>query len=608
MARLLLILPLLFTLASCGSGGSSSDPTANASSVIAEKYSVDIITKTSSIRQLSEIVSVTISNVPEGGLHYGVAMEQEDASILAASLIQTSATTGAIKISFNSGNSLGDGIHINKVALAICLDEQCSSQIKGSPVIIDTKIEVINAGAVSISNNSFSVNGNTSDEITPEQSIIPVTTTIANPSELTVQISEQADQGVSLGETTYRLQNNQLELIISYTNPTYLTQGDHSSTYNINICHDSACRIPLMGSPFNLNVNYAVTKLPSDVGIAVPDVRSEINHDVLDAEYSSLLNSVAIASTTPENAVYIYYLDDLTTSYKIPLDLAPTAISFASAGDSNKIAVGHNSKVTFIDLDESNLPASSKKTLDLPVDVYDLVATESAVYAVPKGDQWESLYRIEVSNDSVTQSISSSIRAGSKIKMHPQLRAVYLTSRGLSSNSMEKFDIQTTIPSYISDSPNQLDHHKCGDLWINNAGTRIYTACGNTFISSDTESEDMIYTARLPPISSSYIYDLYKLTSVAESNTKNEISAIETENESNCSFADEACTSVLSFYTKNSYNRISASAFEKVSLDGNLYAEKPSFVFYDDEGTSVFVISQLVDTPTQKSYILEFKR
>ena len=644
MTKLLLSLPLFLLLASCeesktiypnqgepSSSAESSTPAGNSNSssedsstpagpsaseenasVVAVSESVSFTTYTYSSEQSVGNVRIAISKVPDAGLYTGVSIEQEDTSVASVNFNQSSSTNGVFNIQFASGASLGEGTHLNKVALAICYDEQCSKHVEGSPVVIDTTLNALaGTASVSTSESVISVKGNSAEGSTPEQSVIPIAVSGISPSDVFVEITEQEDE-MNISDATHQLVGGKLDLLVDFTGAQSLSSGVHTSSYSANICYDNACDYPLEGSPLAFTINYEVSSIPSGSGIARPDARTELDHDVVDAEYSAQLNAVAIASSAPRNAVYVYDLDDLTNVQEIPLGLVPTAISFANAGESNKIAVGHDAKVTFINFNESDPASTSTKLLNVAIDVYDLTATDSAVYAVPRVDQWEELHRIDVDDNSITNSGYPSIRAASKVKLHPEFKSVYLANRGLSPSDIEKIDIQTVPPAYLTDSPYNGDYAMCGDLWMGNSGDRIYTACGNTFKASEVESQDMIYTGKLPLLTSDdFSNSDYRVSSVSESSSKNEIAVIEKDNSYGCDInSSESCNPhVLSFFSKDFLTRMSASSFSRLSLAaGTAYGEKPSFVFYNDVGTSAFVISELISSPSQKSYILTFNR
>ena len=90
------------------------------------------------------------------------------------------------------------------------------------------------------------------------------------------------------------------------------------------------------------------------------------------------------------------------------------------------------------------------------------------------------------------------------------------------------------------------------------------------------------------------------------SSVQNEIAISEEENNYNCD--TNSCIYNLSFFTEDYFNRLATHTFNTVSVSNNLYEEKPDFVFYNKDGTSVFVVTKLLDIPTPKSYILELSR
>lgn len=576
-------------------------------SVSVDKKIINVVSDSN--LEKTEKINVTINNVPDEGLFYGIAVEKEDYSITFANFYQTSDTKGVIEIQFASGFSLGEGTYLNQVGLVICLDTECVNQIEGSPVVIDTSLESLPGSAqVVVDGDSISVEGNSAEKVTPVPSVISLTVSDYNLQDLFVNAVEVDDEN-DISYISHSIRSNKVELKFDYTNAEYLKAGSHSATFRVDICYDFSCRSPVDGSPFEFDVEYNVNRFPSETTLINPTARTELNHDVIDAEYSSQLNSIVIASSLPRNSVYIYDLDDISNVNEIALSLTPTSVSVLNAGNSNKIVIGHDAKITYLDFNAANSAISVKKLLDVPVDVFDLVATDQAVYAVLNGYQSGELQRIDISDNTITSSGYPPIYGRSKIKLHPNLKSTYLADNGLSPSDIEKINIQTIPPSSPTDSPYHGDYSMCGDLWISNDGNRIYTACGNTFRSSDTESQDMIYTGRLPLISDS-IYGGYNMASITESNSKNEVAVVEFQPNEICNETGEidTCIYTLSIFSKDFLNRISALAFDRVTVSGDEYYEKPAFTFYNKAGDSVFVVSSLLGIPTQRSYILEIQR
>ena len=384
--------------------------------------------------------------------------------------------------------------------------------------------------------------------------------------------------------------------------------GRHVQKYTLSACFDYDCTWHLEGSPLEIEVIYEITMFPDSIEEVEADTRIENDYNIVDAEYSDKLDVVVIASSEPDNALYVYDLAD-KTEHKIPLNVTPTSVSVANAGNSNKVAVGHDAYVTWVELKEDALSQSSSKMLTATTDIFDLTATEDAVYAVSDNYSWEGLHRIDVMDNSTTVSNSS---GQSRIKLHPGLKSVYLTDNGSSSYGLEKVDITSVPPSVSADSPYYGDYPVCGDLWISNKGDRIYTACGNTFRSSDDISVDMTYSGR---ISTTQIddYGVARIQSLAESPSSNEIVLIEdgAMYGDSCNaeyYLSGRCFYFLGLYTKDYMNNVERLGFTGNEVEGVSYYDKPEFVFYDESGEDIVVIGNIIGSETPKSAIRTISR
>lgn len=221
-----------------------------------------------------------------------------------------------------------------------------------------------------------------------------------------------------------------------------------------------------------------------------------VGHAVVDAEYSRPLDRVVAVGGGPSR---LYLLDPVTGSEtSVDLPLAPTAVSVAP--DGLHAAVGHNGSVSYVRL--SPAPLAVEKVISTTADVLDVVlAGNDFVYAFPRVDQWEQIRCLRITTGAETLSTGGSIYAGTKAKLHPGGTAVYGADNGLSPSDIEKYDISAGTARYLYDSPYHGDYSMCGDLWLSEDGTRIFTACGNTFHSSTTTGTtagaDMTYAGAL---------------------------------------------------------------------------------------------------------------
>lgn len=211
---------------------------------------------------------------------------------------------------------------------------------------------------------------------------------------------------------------------------------------------------------------------------------------VLDAEYSAPLGRVVMVSDDPA-ALHIYD-PETHHSIDVALPLTPSAVSVGP--DGLYAAVGHNGWMSYVNLETGEL----EQTLGVSTDVIDIVlAGNGFAYAFPRRDQWETIRCIDLATGEETRSSGYSIRAGTLAKLHPTQPAIYGADNGLSPSDIEKYNISGGTAAYLYDSPYHGDFSMCGNLWISADGGRIFTACGNVFRSSTSQSNDMIYNGAL---------------------------------------------------------------------------------------------------------------
>lgn len=216
---------------------------------------------------------------------------------------------------------------------------------------------------------------------------------------------------------------------------------------------------------------------------------------VIDAEYSASLGRVVMVSDSP--AELHIYDPETHDSIDVALPLTPSAVSVAP--DGLHAAVGHNGWMSYVNLETGEL----EQTWGVTADVLDIVlAGNGFAYAFPRRDQWETIRCIDLATGQETESSGLSIRAGTLAKLHPTQPAIYGADNGLSPSDIEKYDISGGTAAYLYDSPYHGDFSMCGNLWISADGERIFTACGNVFRASSTQSDDMIYNGALSENSS----------------------------------------------------------------------------------------------------------
>ena len=230
---------------------------------------------------------------------------------------------------------------------------------------------------------------------------------------------------------------------------------------------------------------------------------------------------------------------------RLPLVKAPVAVSLSPDGLS--AAVGHDALVTHVALGTVGQASPTTKLLNVSSDVFDLVLDgQGTVHVFPATDQWVSVHSVVVATN--TETLQYGPYARSHARLHPSGGNIYVANNGLSPDDIENYQITGPTVARLGDSPYHGNYPMCGNLWFDEDGIRIYTACGRSFQASAAREQDMRYAGTLSLTSdTSFGYRIVSLS--AKSSTK-EIALIEQPWYECQDFAQTpaACISHLSLY------------------------------------------------------------
>lgn len=215
-----------------------------------------------------------------------------------------------------------------------------------------------------------------------------------------------------------------------------------------------------------------------------------LDHNVLDAEFDTVRNLIITVAESPN---YLFILDPFNRIVdSVPLPKAPLCVGLRP--DGAYAVTGHDGFFSYVDL----LAKSVVQTYTVTTEAADIVLPSNGwVYVMPVRDQWERLRCVELATGYEADHKGFSIRADSRMKLHPSGDYIYAADRGLSPSDFEKYDIRTDTAIYMYDSPYHGDFSFAGDVWIAEGGARLFARSGNTFKSSTIKAEDMTYTGAL---------------------------------------------------------------------------------------------------------------
>lgn len=224
---------------------------------------------------------------------------------------------------------------------------------------------------------------------------------------------------------------------------------------------------------FSISVTAPITTLP---------------FRVIDAEFSTQLNSIVAVATSP-NQLHIYNPDSgALTSVNLPV--LPNCVGVSP--DGLTAVVGHDAWISQIDLVEHRV----LQTIAIPTNVADIVLGPNGyAYAFTPNSYSSYTYSINLSTGVQSQSYGS--RNPAAARLHPSFDRIYGADRYISPDDIIRINIGDGIASYWGDSVYHGDYAMCGNVWISADGVRLFTACGNTFWSTSNTATDMRYAGKL---------------------------------------------------------------------------------------------------------------
>jgi chitinase len=330
-----------------------------------------------------------------------------------------------------------------------------------------------------------------------------------------------------------------------------------------------------------LVVSDGASSVSDDVSIAVWPAMHVLQHRVIDAEYSRALDRIVTVGASP-NALRL--LDPRTHAETlVALELAPSSVSVSP--DGLFAAVGHTNAISYVNLQTGAV----EKVLAVTGDVVDLALGEGRAYAVPRVTS-DRARILSVRLDTGDETWGTSNQTGTvRVKLSTASTALYAAGATSYSAGLERFDLSAGTAVLASSAEYAYGSGACGDVWLSEAGTRLFTRCGSVFRASSSWIEDLRSAGSLVPSatpSSSGTFARH----VSDSSAAGEISAITRGDVQGYSWTDD---DVLRRYEAAALGLRETAPFPSELVNGTSYGWRGRYVFYRSDGTERYVIAQL---------------
>lgn len=257
----------------------------------------------------------------------------------------------------------------------------------------------------------------------------------------------------------------------TYSGPAHTVEFDLAGTYT-----------------FELVIDDGYEQVSSTVSVSVSTyTQYELAHGF---DYLAASASGELIVSSRENIVRVVGEDGSSThSFTLPA----IVLTLATSPNGQWIAAGHQDRISFIDMSNANQVV----TWSVASEPGDLVVDNQGVaHFIPRIDQWENLHSVDPATGVETIS-TGTVRAGTRMQIHPNGMKAYGANRGLSPSDLERYDIVNGVANIVYDTPYHGDFPFCGDLWIADSGMEILSACGVVVRATDDPATDLTYRTQL---------------------------------------------------------------------------------------------------------------
>ncbi|HET7788293.1 MAG TPA: hypothetical protein VFL36_20135 [Myxococcales bacterium] len=328
-----------------------------------------------------------------------------------------------------------------------------------------------------------------------------------------------------------------------------------------------------------LTVSAGGLNAQARVSVAVWPGVARLTYRVIDADYSTALDRLVAVAADP-NALHLY--DPRTaTDTAVALPLTPESVSLS--GDGLFAAVAHDGAVSYVDL----AGAAVVRTLPFVGDqAFALLGDNAFVYTAQRGPAGDHVRLLAqpVAGGAITTVISS-LTGPAHARVRNGAGALYLASDSQFFGGIEKYALSGGTPALVTPA-NSVFTSSCANLWLSQAGTRLFTRCGAVLHASSAAIEDLTNAGTLAHAASSQLF----LRHLSDSTAAGEISAIAT---ADSQFFNTTDDQTLRRWDSNGLVLRESVPFPLEAVGTGSFKWSGRFVFYRSDGSERYVVLQL---------------
>ena len=204
-----------------------------------------------------------------------------------------------------------------------------------------------------------------------------------------------------------------------------------------------------------------------------------------DAKYDTALDRIVFVSSDP-NLLHIFD-PETGDDQQVSLPFAPNSVALAPAGD--RAAVGHDGgHISLVDLTSATLAT----TFPVSGDVLDLVLTPDWVYAGTG-----VLIGIQLATGALEKDVWN-VNQAARLALDATGQKVYWDSTDEYPDLLQRLNISMHPAAYVNRGPSPA---VCTAIWLSRDGTRLFSRCGDVYVSSTDWSTDLTREGTLTGVS-----------------------------------------------------------------------------------------------------------